>query len=71
MPKDIHLLHTQLRACENRLGTRDERPTDFEEVLKLAHEINNQLTAEMLREALECGLEQPECRPQIIRRLLG
>lgn len=71
MPKDLRVLHGKLRGCQKRLGTREERPDDFEQALKLAHEINNQLTVEMLCEPLESGREQPECRPQIIRRLLG
>lgn len=43
-------LHEELRQCQRRLGTGGETSEDFERALKLAHEINNRLTAELMRD---------------------
>jgi hypothetical protein len=43
-------LHEELQLCQRRLGTLREVPDDFERVLKLAHEINNRLTVEVMRD---------------------
>jgi hypothetical protein len=43
-------LHEELRQCQRRLGTGTETPEDFQRALQLAHEINNRLTAELMRD---------------------
>lgn len=40
----VHDLHRELRGLQRRLGTGSERPDDFIEILRLAHELNNALT---------------------------
>jgi hypothetical protein len=47
---DLRGLHHELQLCQRRLGTPAELPGDFERVLQLAHEINNQITVDFLRE---------------------
>jgi hypothetical protein len=47
--RPIDDLHRELRACEQRLGTAEECPADFERARTLAHEINNRATIEYLR----------------------
>lgn len=46
-------LHLELQACQRRLGTSEEKSDDFDRARSLAHEINNRLTVEYLREQLE------------------
>lgn len=41
-------LEAVMRLLGNRLGTSDEQSTDFELVLRVAHQLNNLLTAERL-----------------------
>ncbi|PTX98488.1 hypothetical protein [Opitutus sp. ER46] len=48
----LQTLRTELRACQQRLGTAAERTTDFEQVLSLAHQINNRVAGEYLRAAI-------------------
>jgi hypothetical protein len=48
---DLRVLHHELQMCQRRLGTPAELPTDFERVLQLAHEINNQITVDFLRDS--------------------
>lgn len=46
-------LHRELQECQRRLGTSAESDADFERVLLLAHEINNQVSAAYLRIAAD------------------
>jgi hypothetical protein len=50
---DLRGLHHELQLCQRRLGTPAELPGDFERVLQLAHEINNQITVDFLRESTD------------------
>lgn len=48
-----------LRLLGNRLGTPNEQPADFELVLRVAHQLNNLLTAErLLKEMAELDQEK-------------
>ncbi|HVU33047.1 MAG TPA: hypothetical protein VHE61_06410 [Opitutaceae bacterium] len=47
---NLHELYEELRAYQRRLGTASESGDDFDRVLRLAHEINNQLAAKFLAE---------------------
>ncbi len=55
-PLREHLL--ELRRRQRRLGTSQETADDFEAVLRLAHTINNALTAIYLTEAAAGGGDQ-------------
>jgi hypothetical protein len=47
-PRTVSELYRDLRACQRRLGTAHEATDDFQQVLMLAHEINNRLLVEEL-----------------------
>lgn len=50
-----------LRLLGNRLGTPNEQPTDFEIVLRVAHQLNNLLAAErILKELADYEAENPD-----------
>jgi hypothetical protein len=43
----------ELRVRQCRLGTKEERSDDFAEICRLAHELNNLRTVEMLARELQ------------------
>ena len=49
-PARARVLHDELKECQRRLGTLAEQAGDFDRVLYLAHELNNQMTVEFLAE---------------------
>lgn len=61
-------LYQELQACQRRLGTPSETPGDFAQVLRLAHDINNRLTTELLQIGLTESTEVAVA--SVCRRLL-
>lgn len=46
-------LYREIRSYQGRLGTNAELPGDFERVLRLAHDINNQISVHYMRATME------------------
>lgn len=69
--KSVRELHRELRSYQRRLGTAAEQEGDFERVLLLAHELNNQITAAYLREAAESLPELSPILTAVGKRVLG
>lgn len=69
--KSAREMHRELRAYQRRLGTTAEEEGDFERVLHLAHELNNQITAAYLREAAESLPELSPILTAVGKRMLG
>jgi len=67
-PRDMH---RELRVYQRRLGTAAEEAGDFERVLFLAHELNNQITAAYLREAAESLPALSPILTAVGKRVLG
>lgn len=44
--RNFRELYGELRSYQGRLGTGNEQPGDLEQVLGLAHELNNQIAIE-------------------------
>lgn len=63
-------LHRELQECQRRLGTSAESEADFERVLSLAHEINNQVSAAYLQLAAEAPPQSPPSLLTLCRQWL-
>ncbi len=68
--KRLFDLHQELQRCQCRLGTSAEEPRDFEQVLHLAHQINNVITAEYLRQVTENPLDAARPQASVVREWL-
>jgi hypothetical protein len=71
MPSEPRQLYRELRACQQRLGTATELSDDFDRVLRIAHELNNQIAANYLCEAAELDDIESVSLRAVSRRMLG
>ena len=70
MSDSLRDLHHELQTCQRRLGTPAETPEDWERVLALAHQINNQIAAKYLTTTMESESPPQRTLASLVREWL-
>ena len=70
MSDSLRELHRELQTCQRRLGTAAETPEDWERVLALAHQINNEIAAKYLSVTVESDNRHARTLVSLVREWL-